>query len=32
MALEVPFKVFLDPDGNLILVFDPSSACPMMVA
>jgi len=32
MALTDPFKVFLDPDGNLTLVFDPSSECPIMVA
>jgi hypothetical protein len=32
MALAVPFNVFLDPDGNLTLVLDPSSECPIMVA
>lgn len=31
VALQSPGMVFLDPDGNLILVFDPSSECPIIV-
>lgn len=31
VALHKEFKVFLVPDGSLILVVDPSSACPMIV-
>jgi len=32
VALHNPDMVFLDPEGNLILDFNPSSECPIMVA
>jgi hypothetical protein len=31
VALQSPGMVFLDPEGNLILVLAPSSECPIMV-
>jgi hypothetical protein len=32
VALQLPGIVFLDPEGSLILVLEPSSECPTIVA
>ena len=32
IALQFPWMVFLVPEGSLILVFLPSSVCPMITA
>lgn len=32
VALQLPGIVFLAPDGNLTLVFEPSYECPTIVA